>query len=83
MEKWKRCIEDDRNGPKENERNMIDEWKTRHVCKFWTKKKNCTNYNHWKSILQTWKVETNLTDWWNHDLPHNVQCTSLQKLTMS
>ena len=24
-EKWKRCIEDDRNGPKENERNMIDE----------------------------------------------------------
>ena len=24
-EKWKRCIEDDRNGPKENEIYMIDE----------------------------------------------------------
>ena len=23
--KWKRCIEDDRNGPKENEIYMIDE----------------------------------------------------------
>ena len=24
-EKWKRCIENDKNGPEENERNMIDE----------------------------------------------------------
>ena len=29
-EKWKRCIEDDRNGPKENESNMIDEKTTNH-----------------------------------------------------
>ena len=34
-EKWKRCIEDDRNGPKENERNKII------TCLTMSKKVNC------------------------------------------
>ena len=49
-------------------------------------RKNCTNCNHWKSILQTWKKRTNSTDYWNQNLPYNVQkpkCTSLQMLTMN
>ena len=26
-----------------------------------------------ESIPKTWKIEANSADWWNHNLPHNVQ----------
>ena len=76
IEKWKRCIEDDRNGTKENETKT----------KWWLKKPNLSANSEFrfkkkkldellslKSIPKTWKIEANSADWWNHDLPHNVQ----------